>query len=377
MIKFLLKELISSLFSVFIFLFLMFNAINLFIPGDFLTPLRLMMSQQELEALRESLGANDPLYQQYFRWIVSVLSGELTPGGFRRNASRDITTTILPTLQILIPSFIFSYYIARIPSFKKSLKKLHQNRIILDTVSTLLISLFPPITYFLINDKLEELYFKANSTVSFSTIPESSLEINNFLFNFYLLLFLLTLFLVFTFVIELITFTQISKYKLLITLLLSMTIYLNLEIEYIYQLFFESKVAVKTIVVLSVFLLGEFIIMNNVIVQNIAREPHILTSRAIGYSNSKIFKNQILRNSFGPFAYRTAMNIPFLIASLVIVESTTGWGGMGSLLYRTIMNQDSNAAMGILFLLALLAIFFRISISIIHRFIDPRVNSNV
>ena len=63
--------------------------------------------------------------------------------------------------------------------------------------------------------------------------------------------------------------------------------------------------------------------------------------------------------------------------SLVIVESTTSWGGMGSLLYRTIMNQDSNAAMGILFLLALLAIFFRISISIIHRFIDPRVNSNV
>jgi peptide/nickel transport system permease protein len=82
MVKFLFKELISSLFSVFVFLFLMFYAINIFIPGDFLTPLRLGMSQQELDALRSSLGADDPLYQQYFRWVLNVLSGEITPGGF-------------------------------------------------------------------------------------------------------------------------------------------------------------------------------------------------------------------------------------------------------------------------------------------------------
>ena len=117
--------------------------------------------------------------------------------------------------------------------------------------------------------------------------------------------------------------------------------------------------------------------MHNVVAQNISREPHILTARAIGYSRNKIYKDHILRNSFGPIAYRLGMNIPYLIASLVIVESTTNWGGMGSVLYTTITNQDSNAAMGILFLLALLAVFFRIAISIAHKLLDPRLSKNV
>ena len=73
MIKFIIREIFSSLISLFIFLLIMFYGINLLIPGDFLTPLRLMMSQAELDALRESLGVNDPLYQRYFRWILGCL----------------------------------------------------------------------------------------------------------------------------------------------------------------------------------------------------------------------------------------------------------------------------------------------------------------
>ena len=69
MLKFFLRNLFTSVVSIFIFLLIMFYGINILIPGDFLTPLRLMMSQEELDALRETLGANDPLIQQYYRWI--------------------------------------------------------------------------------------------------------------------------------------------------------------------------------------------------------------------------------------------------------------------------------------------------------------------
>jgi len=95
----------------------------------------------------------------------------------------------------------------------------------------------------------------------------------------------------------------------------------------------------------------------------------------LGYSNSKIFSKHIIRNSFGPFATRIGLGLPFTIASLVIVESTTNWNGMGSLLYQTILNQDSNAAMGLFLLLALLTIILRITISLIQMIIDPRVTT--
>ena len=377
MIKFIIKELTSSLFSVFIFLFLMFYAINIFIPGDFLTPLRIMITQEELDALRASLGADDPLYQQYFRWVVNVLSGEITPGGFRRSSSEAITSTIIPTLQVLIPSLLLAYSLSKLPALKTSIGRLHKDKIFSDITATLLISLFPPIVYFFFGDKVEGYYQELSTNLEFKKIPASLVELTSFQLDMFLFLFLLGLILLFISFIELATFSFVPKIKLLIGSTLIIFLYLYLEQLYFLQIFFETKVAMKTITVLSVFLLGEYILMNNVVVQNISREPHILTARAIGYSRRQIYTNHILRNSFGPIAYRLGMNIPYLIASLVIVESTTNWGGMGSLLYATITNQDSNAAMGILFLLALLATFFRIVISIAHKLLDPRLSNNV
>lgn len=377
MIKFLFKELTSSLFSVFIFLLLMFYAINIFIPGDFLTPLRIMITQEELDALRASLGADDPLYQQYFRWVVSVLSGEITPGGFRRSSSEAITSTIIPTLQVLIPSLLLAYSLSKLPALKTSIGRLHKDKIFSDVTATLLISLFPPIIYFFVGNRVEGYYQELSTNIEFKKIPASLVELTSFQLDMFLFLFLLGLILLFISFIELASFSFVPKIKLLIGSALIVLLYLYLEQLYFLQIFFETKVAMKTIIVLSVFLLGEYILMNNVVVQNISREPHILTARAIGYSRRQIYTNHILRNSFGPIAYRLGMNIPYLIASLVIVESTTNWGGMGSLLYATITNQDSNAAMGILFLLALLATIFRIFISIAHKLLDPRLSNNV
>ena len=120
MLKFFFRNLLTSVISIFIFLLIMFYGINILIPGDFLTPLRLMMSQEELDALRDTLGANDPLIQQYYRWIQSVFSGEITPGGFRQRSSKSVLDTVFPTLHVLIPSFIISIYLSRIPALKKS-----------------------------------------------------------------------------------------------------------------------------------------------------------------------------------------------------------------------------------------------------------------
>jgi len=377
MIRFIIKELTSSIFSVFIFLFLMFYAINIFIPGDFLTPLQMFLSKEEVDDLRASLGANDPLYQQYFRWIVSVLSGEITPGGFQRRSSEAITSTILPTLQVLIPSILLSYSLSKLPALKTSLGRLHKDKIFSDIVATLFISLFPPIVYFIVQDRVDGYYQEIATNLEFKKIPDSLIELSTFHLDTLLFLFLLGLILIVISFIDLATISSVPKTKLFGGPSIILFLYLYLEETYFLQIFFETKVALKTILVLSIFLIGEYILMNNVVVQNISREPHIFTARAIGYSRNHIYKNHILRNSYGPIAYRLGMNIPYLIASLVIVESTTDWGGMGSLLYTTIINQDSNAAMGILFLLSLLATFFRILISITHKLIDPRVFNSV
>jgi ABC-type dipeptide/oligopeptide/nickel transport system permease component len=372
MIKFITREVISSLISIFIFLFVMFYAINILIPGDFLTPLRLMMSQEELDTLRDSLGANDPLYQRYFRWILSVFSGEISPGGFMQRNGKDILSTIFPTLNILIPSFLLSFNISKIPVLKTKIKKLYKNKIISDTFSTFLISIFPPITLFVIGGKFENAFQALFTKYNIHKPTKNLIEYSDFQFNLTIFVILLTIILFFTVIIDLFLLVKFNKYKFIT--LIFLILYLSFIDEILLNdAIIQSQDGFLTISIMSTFFIGEFILMNNVIVQNISREPHILTARALGYSNSKIFSNHIIRNTFGPFATRLGLSLPFTIASLVIVESTTNWRGMGSLLYQTIMNQDSNAAMGIFLLLAILTIFIRISISIFQAFVDPRI----
>lgn len=372
MIKFIIKEIASSFFSLLIFLFLMFYLINVLIPGDFLTPLRLFMRGSELNDLRESLGVNDPLYQRYFRWIISVFSGEITPGGFMQRNSKDILTTIFPTLQIVIPSFILSYSFSYLQVISSKVNKLHKNKLFSDTFSILIISIFPPVSLFIVGDKFEEISQLLFKKLEIEKSLVSSNEYTDFQFNLHLLLFLLLLVISISFFKNLLIL-QINKKQIIIILFLIL-IMLNKEKTLLSDVIIESRNALITIFLLSLFFIGEFILLNNVISQNLAREPHVLTARAIGYSKKAIFQKQIIRNSLGPFTTKLALNLPFTIASLVIVESTTGWNGMGSLLYKTIMNQDSYAAMGIFLLLALLTIFLRLSISILHALVEPRIN---
>ena len=351
----------------------MFYGINILIPGDFLTPLRLMMSQEELDALRDTLGANDPLIQQYYRWMQSVFSGEITPGGFRQRSSKTVLDTVLPTLHVLLPSFVISIYLSRIPVLKTKVKRLGKEKIFSDVFGILLISLFPPIIYFLIGERLESLFRSLFNQFEITGTSSEILLFSELRIGFGYLLFAIACSFIIVSIFELLALIHIPKQKLLIAGLLLLIIFLFFDTKEVVTMLFYSKNAFITIGILTVLLIGEFILFNNIIVQNISKEDHIMTASAIGFSNQKIFKDHIIRNSFFPFATRIAINLPYTIASLVIVESTTGWGGMGSMLYRAIMSQDSNAAMAILFLLAILTATLRLGINFSQIVFNPQL----
>lgn len=66
--------LIPVLFGISIFVFLLMY----FTPGD---PAVLMLGEgappEQLEALREAMGLNDPFYVQYYRWLRNAVRGDL------------------------------------------------------------------------------------------------------------------------------------------------------------------------------------------------------------------------------------------------------------------------------------------------------------
>jgi len=84
--------LIPVLFGISIFVFLLMY----FTPGD---PAGLMLGEgappEQLEALREAMGLNDPFYVQYYRWLRNAVRGDL---GRSLRSKKLVTEEILDRL---------------------------------------------------------------------------------------------------------------------------------------------------------------------------------------------------------------------------------------------------------------------------------------
>ena len=83
-------------------------------PGD---PVQIMLGEfalpTDIAQVRESLGLNDPLYEQYFRFIQGAVQGDFGDSLFFRQPVMELINERLGyTLQLSIISMIISYLIA-------------------------------------------------------------------------------------------------------------------------------------------------------------------------------------------------------------------------------------------------------------------------
>lgn len=113
MTKFILKRLLMFIPMVLVLTFLIFGALEL-TPGDALNYMMdsealAMMSPEQQEAMRESLGLNDPFLLRYVKWIGQLLRGNLgycLASGRRINA---ILADVVPaTLELSVSALIIS-----------------------------------------------------------------------------------------------------------------------------------------------------------------------------------------------------------------------------------------------------------------------------
>jgi peptide/nickel transport system permease protein len=99
--RYLLKRLVHSVFVIFFVATVVFAAVRS-IPGD---PARLMLGgdadSAALEALRNELGLNQPLYVQYLRWLRRILTGNFGESIRTGQSVLDLLVQVAgPTLSI-------------------------------------------------------------------------------------------------------------------------------------------------------------------------------------------------------------------------------------------------------------------------------------
>lgn len=103
------------------------------------------------------------------------------------------------------------------------------------------------------------------------------------------------------------------------------------------------------------------------------QKDFIITARAKGASESRVYNRHILRNSLLPIAASFGWEITGLISGTVFVEQIFGYPGMGQLFLESIQLRDYSVVTALVLLFGVASILGALLSDIILSIVDPRI----
>ena len=283
------------------------------IPGDPAT--RLLGTQgtpAQVEALREQMGLKDPLYQQYFRWAVSFLHGDLgTSYVYSQSVSSMLASKIPITFSLAMMSFVFMILIS-IPLGIYTAR--HENgmadRIIM-TVNQIIMAIPPFFSGILIT---------------------------------YIFGMLLHLFIPGGFI----------SYDISIGGFLG------------YLIFPAIAIALPKAAMATKLLRGSVI--------DEASKDYTRTAYSRGNTVNGVLYRHVLQNAMIPVITFIGMALADMVAGSIVIEQVFGIPGISRILLTSISNRDYPVVEAIIMGIAMLVILINFLVDMIYRIIDPRIS---
>lgn len=99
----------------------------------------------------------------------------------------------------------------------------------------------------------------------------------------------------------------------------------------------------------------------------------VITARAKGASESRVYNKHILRNSLLPIAAFFGWEITTLISGSIFVERIFGYPGMGALFLESITLRDYSVVTAVVLLFGVASILGALLSDIILSIVDPRI----
>ncbi len=108
-------------------------------------------------------------------------------------------------------------------------------------------------------------------------------------------------------------------------------------------------------------------------VLQVMSEDFIVTYRATGMKESRIFNKYVLRNALIPTITVLGTSLAFLISGAVYIETVFSIPGMGSLLFNSISKRDYPVLSGIYLIISICVAAMMIIVDIVYSLVDPRI----
>ncbi len=309
---------IPILFVISILLFLMVRAA----PGGPLTAARRNpnISKEQIEAIEEKLGLNDPLPVQYGRWLGGMLSGDMGDSiKFRRPVSEMIGERIPNTLTLVGASFFVTLLFA-IPIGIFSARKPYSP---FDYTMTTITFIGQAIPVYWLGLGLIIVFYVAlkNPFTGDPLFPVGGMN------------------------------SRGQEGNLLDTLW-----HLVLPV---------SALSLGWIAWYSRFLRSSML--------DVLHEDYIRTAKAKGLADRWVHYKHALQNAILPLITLIALDLPSLFAGALFVETIFSWPGMGRLFWDAAKGRDYPVLLGVVMITAALIIVCNILADLAYGWLDPRV----
>ena len=306
------SKLLQSLLVMFIVSILCFGLIKL-APGDpVLTYVQPNMSETYIATLRESLGLNKPVYEQYLIWLGKILRGNF---GYSLVNTRPVLSQILNRLPATLLLMGTSLLLSVLISIPLGMACGRRANGVLDRVV--------------------------------SALSYIGISIPNYWFGI-LLIYLFSVHLGWLPSIGMHSYGNRTLSDLVRHLILPCTV-----MTYVNSAQFTRYIRSSTITQMSA--------------------DYVTVQRAYGTPKNIILFRHVLKNAVLPLITVLGMSLQSLVSGAMICEQVFAWPGTGQLAVTAVTTFDYPLIMGITMLTALMIIIGNLLADILYTIVDPRI----
>ncbi len=107
------------------------------------------------------------------------------------------------------------------------------------------------------------------------------------------------------------------------------------------------------------------------------QQPFIFAARARGLSEARILWVHGLRSALAPVAQLLGLSLPFLLSGALVIEVVFSWPGVGRLVYGAVLSRDYPLLMATTALGGIMVVVGNLAADLLHAWLDPRVRKEL
>ncbi len=108
-------------------------------------------------------------------------------------------------------------------------------------------------------------------------------------------------------------------------------------------------------------------------VLDVSNEDHVRTARAKGLSEKRVNSRHVMRNAWLPVVTVMGIQVGGLLAGAVITETVFAWGGVGRFIVEAINNRDYLVVQNTILFFALVFLVVNLIVDVMYAFLNPRI----